>query len=529
MSHARYASTSAPEAWWNDETLRDWIERHERERPQHTALLGTGSSLSYSELNARVRALAQVLRSLGLRRGDVIAAQLPNIPEFVLTYLAAGYVGAVLQTLHMPYRGAEVEPLLRYGGARAFVCLTTAKDYRPAEFALSVRKRHPQLQHVIAVGDDPPAGTLAFSSTNTEGANDFERARATDTFLLLFTSGTMAAPKGVPVPYRKFLANARLSAPELAIDRTSLLLSAAPFTHLYGLFSINLALAAGAATALLPAFTPAGFAAALDQLRPTGAFVGPAHLTACHHEGLLSPERLSSLRFVMISGSVCPPELARLVQDRMPNGKVLQLWGMSELQAGSFTRPSDELSVRATTAGRASPGTELRVAEADEPLPPGQEGELQVRGCSVFSGYLGNDAATAAAFTPDGWFRTGDLARVDQEGNVQFTGRLKELINRGGIKFNPVDVEIVIDRHPAVSQCAIVPMPDAVLGERACCFAVLKQGAQLELADVCQWLTQHDVAKIKWPERLELIAEMPMTPTRKVKKAELAARLIAAG
>src|SRR5262249_18291141 len=102
MSHARYASTSAPEAWWNDETLRDWIERHERERPQHTALLGTGSSLSYSELNGRVRALAQVLRSLGLRRGDVIAAQLPNIPEFVLTYLAAGYVGAVLQRCTCP-------------------------------------------------------------------------------------------------------------------------------------------------------------------------------------------------------------------------------------------------------------------------------------------------------------------------------------------------------------------------------------------------------------------------------------------
>jgi cyclohexanecarboxylate-CoA ligase/acyl-CoA synthetase len=427
----------------------------------------------------------------------------------------------------MPYRGAETEPLLRYSGARAFVCVTTAKDHRPAEFALSLRERHPRLRHVIAVGDDPPAGVLAFPSTDTIGASAFERSRASDTFLLLFTSGTMAAPKGVPVPYRKFLANARLSVPELAIDGTSSLLSAAPFTHLYGLFSINLALAAGATTALLPAFTPAGFAAALDRLRPTGAFVGPAHLTACHKEGLLSSERLASLHFVMISGSVCPPELAGLVQDRMPNGKVLQLWGMSELQAGSYTRPGDALSVRTRTAGRASPSTELRVTDADQPLPPGHEGELQVRGCSVFSGYLGNDAATAAAFTADGWFRTGDLARLDPGGNIEFTGRLKELINRGGIKFNPIDVEIIIDRHPAVAQCAIVPMPDAVLGERACCFVVLKQGAQLELADLCHWLTQHDVAKIKWPERLELIAELPMTPTRKVKKSELAARLTA--
>jgi cyclohexanecarboxylate-CoA ligase len=259
-------------------------------------------------------------------------------------------------------------------------------------------------------------------------------------------------------------------------------------------------------------------------LRPTGAFVGPAHLTACNNDGLLTRERLSSLRFIMISGSVCAPELARLVQERMPNGKVLQLWGMSELQAGSFTRPDDSLAVRTKTAGRASPGTELRVAETDQPLPPGEIGELQVRGCSVFSGYRGNDDATAGAFTSDGWFRTGDLARIDADGNLQLAGRVKELINRGGIKFNPVDVEMVIDRHPSVAQCAIVPMPDATLGERACCFAVLKPGLRLELTDLCEWLAKHEIAKIKWPERLELIAEMPMTPTRKVKKSELAAR-----
>jgi cyclohexanecarboxylate-CoA ligase len=517
--------TFAPEAWWTDETLRDWIERADRERPARTALVGPTSQMTYAELGKRVLALANVLRDLGLGRGDVIAVQLPNIAEFVLIYLASGHIGAILQTVHMPYRGAEIEPLLRFSGAKAFVCVTAVKDYRPADIALSLRERTPLLRHVIAFGADPPDDAIAFPPTDGSGRGPFERAPASDTFLLLFTSGTVAAPKGVPVPYRKSLANARLSAPELEIDGASTLLSAAPFTHLYGLFSINLALATGAATALLPAFTPSGFAAALDASRPTGAFVGPAHLIACHNEGLLTPQRLSSLQFVMISGSTCPPELANLVQDRMPDGKVLQLWGMSELQAGSFTRPGDSLSVRTTTVGRASPGTELRVTEGDQPLASGMEGELQVRGCSVFDRYLGNDHDSANAFTADGWFRTGDLARIDTSGHVQLTGRLKELINRGGIKFNPVDVEVIIDRHPSVAQCALVPMPDPILGERACCFAVLKKDARLDLDELCQWLAQHAVAKIKWPERLELIDEMPLTPTRKVKKSELAARL----
>ena len=379
------------------------------------------------------------------------------------------------------------------------------------------------LRHVIAVGQSP-AGTIAFASLLATPPDEFlPRVAATDRFLLLYTSGTTAAPKGVPVDYRRFLVNAALSAAELKIDPTSILLSAAPFTHLYGLFSVNLAFTTGAATAILPMFTPAALATALDQCHPTGLFVAPAHMSACLNEGLLTRERLSSLRFVLISGSVCPPALAHTVQERMPNGEVLQLWGMSELQAGTFTRPGDPLAARTGSAGRASPGTQLRVA--DGALAAGAEGELQVRGTSVFEGYLDNADATAAAFTADGWFRTGDLARLDAAGNLLITGRLKDVINRGGIKFNPTDVEAIVANHAAVAQCAIVPMPDPVLGERACCFVVLKPGAAVTLDQLREWLTVHEVAKLKWPERLEIIDELPMTPTRKVKKAELAARL----
>jgi cyclohexanecarboxylate-CoA ligase len=507
-----------------NETLQDWLDRWAGAAPDRPAVIGAAAPLSYAELRARTHALAAGFAALGIGKGDIVAAQLPNGVEFLLCYLAAGCVGATLQTIHMPYRGAEIETLLAHSRAVAVVCVARAQD-SPADLILSLQAKLPHLRHVIAVGASP-AAAVSFAALAAAPGRDGTRANADDRFLLLYTSGTTAAPKGVPVDYRRFLTNARLSASELKIDGASILLSAAPFTHLYGLFSVNLALAAGATIALMPAFTPAALAAAIDTCRPTGLFVAPAHMAACLNEGLLTPERLAGLQFVLISGSVCPPALALAVQERLTNGKVLQLWGMSEMQAGTFTRPDDPLEVRSRSAGRASPGTELRIADGTTPLAAGAEGELQARGLSVFAGYLENAEATAASFTPDGWFRTGDLARLDPHGNLTLTGRLKDVINRGGVKFNPTDIEAIIERHPAVAQCAIVPMPDPVLGERACAFVVLKPGAAaIDLDALREFLAAQSVAKLKWPERLEVIADMPLTPTRKVKKAELARQL----
>ena len=147
-----------------------------------------------------------------------------------------------------------------------------------------------------------------------------------------------------------------------------------------------------------------------------------------------------------------------------------------------------------------------------------------MRGSLLFPGYLDNDDANAVAFAEGGWFRTGDLAVIDTGGNITITGRIKDLINRGGIKYNPLDVETLIDQHPAVAQCAIVPLPDEVLGERACCFAVLHSGASVTLEALCEYLLDHGIAKIKLPERLEALDALPLTPTRKVIKGQLAAR-----
>ncbi len=517
---------------WRDDTLSKWLARHAAGRPEAPAIRTCGpgaAEISYAELAARVDRLGASLVGLGLRPGDVIAVQLPNLPEFLIAYLAIAGLGAVMSTLHMPYRAAEAEALLAHIRARGVICLSEAGDYKAAEAMLGMREALPRLEHVIALGP-PVAGAhdlaALIESEDKVEAEPLPEPVASDPFLLLYTSGTTAAPKGVPLSYHNMLSNARVGVGEHGLTADDVILSAAPFSHLYALYSFHLALCAGACTLLLPAFNPPELAVTIETGQATVLFTAPAHLAACIGAGLFDRHDLGSLRLAVVSGSACPPRLAKDFDAKMPNGHMAQLWGMTETQAGLYSRPGDALEISATTAGRASPGTEVRVVDGkDQPAPAGAEGELQVRGCLLFPGYFRNDDANRAAFAGDGWFRTGDLAVMDGAGNVAITGRTKDIINRGGVKYNPLDVEALLDRHPKIVQSAIVPMPDPVLGEKACCFAVAEPGETVTLEELCAWLGEHKIAKNKLPERLELIDEMPLTPTRKIIKGKLAARL----
>jgi acyl-CoA synthetase (AMP-forming)/AMP-acid ligase II len=308
------------------------------------------------------------------------------------------------------------------------------------------------------------------------------------------------------------LGNGRLGAPEHRLSASDRVLCAAPLSHLYGLYSLHCAWAVGACTVLLPAFKPDDLARAVQRQKPTALWTAPAHVAACRAAGVFERYDWSSLKLAIVSGSMAPPSLVREFAGKLAGCAVTQLWGMTELQAGLYTRPGDPFEMSATTAGRPSPGTEVRLAA---------DGELQVRGPLLFSGYLDNPEATAAAFTADGWFRSGDLAERRGE-YFAITGRSKDIINRGGVKFNPADVEMLLDSHPKILQSAIVPMPDAVLGEKACVFVTLRSKDEtVTLEELAAWLLARNIAKNKLPERLVIVAEMPLTPTRKIIKGRL--------
>ena len=513
--------------WWSPaDTLSRWLIRAASETPDAPAIVGDGQTLSYRELAGRVAALAGGLKGLGLGSGDVVAVQLPNRMEYLVSYLAICAIGGVMTTLYVPYRAAEMETLLTHSRARAFIGLDAMGDFRPTRTVLDLRSRTGSPEHVIVLGDTP-RGACPFADLAGAPPHDLSDGPvAADPFLLLYTSGTSARPKGVPLAYQGILGNARLGAPEHGITADDRILSAAPFGHLYGLYSFHLALAAGAATVLLPTFTPPDLARTLDAEAVTVLFAAPAHVAACLGAGLLSAGRLSRLRLAVLSGSAVAPAVAKGLQERMANGHVTQLWGMTETQAGLYTRPGDPVETVAGTAGRPSPGTEVRIVGAgDTALPPGEEGELQIRGSLLFPGYFDHPEANREAFSAGGWFRTGDLAVVTGEGNVAITGRCKDVINRGGIKYNPRDVEDLLAAHPQIDMAAIVPVPDPVLGERACCCITVAGGAAPTLDAVCAYLDENGVAKVRWPERLEVLDAMPLTATRKIVKGRLVERL----
>jgi acyl-CoA synthetase (AMP-forming)/AMP-acid ligase II len=484
--------------WWReDDTLPRWLARHASERPNAAAVDLAGTVLTWQGLHERVLRIAEGLRARGLKAGDVIAVQLPNVPEFLLAHLAIARLGAVMCTLHMPYRGAEIEALLRHSGARAAFCTPKAAElFRPL------------IGTVIEVG-----AQFAELERSAPLAATHPEPDARDPFLLLYTSGTTAAPKGVVHAYRTMLGNSRLGVREHGLGAADRILCAAPLSHLYGLYSLHCAWAVGACTVLLPAFTPADLALAVESREPTALWTAPAHVAACRASGLFDKHDWSSLRLAIVSGSRAAPELVRSFAAKLPKCAVTQLWGMTEIQAGLYTRPGDPLEMSATCAGRPSPGTDIRL---------GEDGEIQVRGPLVFSGYLDNPAATKNAFTTDGWFCSGDLAERRDGSAYAIVGRSKDIINRGGVKFNPADVESLLDSHPRILQSAIVPMPDPILGEKACAFVVLKsKDERMALEDVVAYLLEKNIAKNKLPEKLVLIDEMPMTPTRKVIKGRL--------
>jgi cyclohexanecarboxylate-CoA ligase len=488
------------------ETLWGLVERRAREAPHAAAVLFGQEAIANREFHQRALSLARGLAGRGVRKGDVVAVQLPNIPEYLLSYAAICALGAMLQPVHMPYRRAELATLLKHSEARVFLCLSRFKEESPAKEAV------PLVEQVVALGE-PVDGTRAFVSLAAgPGLERVAQGSPEDRFLLLYTSGTTDNPKGVPHAQHGFLANAMASVPEMEISKEEIILSAAPLTHLYGLYSYHLSLCSGATMSLLPAFTPAGLVDLVQHHKPDCVFAGPAHFKPLIDGGLLERHDFSSLRFACLSGSPVPPELAAALEKKLPKGKTIQLWGMTELQAGSFSRPRDPADVRHGTAGAATPGTELRVVG---------EG-LQVRGISLFSNYLKNPRATREAFTADGWFETGDTAELSAAGHLRFTGRAKEIINRGGMKYSPLDVEAIIDRMPGVARSAIVPYPDAVLGERACLFVQPAPGAaRPTLEAITRELDRASVAKFKWPERLELVEAMPITPTQKVMRGRL--------
>jgi cyclohexanecarboxylate-CoA ligase len=516
---ARYVAAG----WWTDAMPHRWVADWAARTPDAPAAIGPDRTLTYAQLHESAQRFASGLRALGFRRGDVIGVQLPNCPEFLTVFLGIQTLGAVPCMLPMPYRRKDLEPLLTHGQAKGIVCLSGIEGYDVGAVTRELQGALPMLETVIALGDRPPAGSVPFAQLAAAAIAPIpDPPDADDPAVLAFTSGTSAAPKAIVHAHRTWSAGCLAMRDNIVTASSDVVMCAPPYTHAFGLLVVVTTIAAGAASATMAFYSPPALAETIRRTRATVFCGGPVHVFLGQKAGLWGQDVTASLKRSFIGGAPTPEEAVRIVDEACPNGSAYQIWGMSEVLVPVMNAVDVKAPLRFSTVGTAWKRHEARIVDDDgTPLAPGKEGHLETRGPFQISSYYGNEQATRSTCYPDGWFRTGDLARMDRDGHIAICGRAKDVIIRGGVKINPVDVELAMNAHPAVLQSAIVPAPDPILGERACLVLLMAPGKTLNLDDVRAYLAEQGIAKMRWPERLEFVDAMPMTASRKIIKGKL--------
>jgi len=515
---------------WSDETFASVLARRVCEVPDREALCDAANRLSYRQLAEGIDRMAARLRALGIGEGDVVTIQLPNWVEFALVFFALERLGAVAVTVSVDFRSRELEYIMRFADAKLLVCCGTFRNFDHLAMAEELRARVPGLSGIAVVRAPPRAGMVSLDDTvaaRGAPAGFVSVQQSADTVMrMAFTSGTTGNPKGVMHSHNTTLAAARILNGDLGLGPDDVMMTWLPCGLNWGYLTVVQAVMAGARAVLLERFQPASALAAIERERVTYIPTAPASLTAILQQPELARHDLTSLRIVVSGGASAPVETIRAWRRAAP-GELLELLGMLETGYQTYTRPGDDPERVAGSVGRPASHMGLRLIDGDgKPVGPGEEGEICADGPSVHLGYHNNPGANADAFLPDGWFRSGDLGVIDPDGNLRIVGRLKEMINRGGKKFFPREIEEILYEHPKVLYAAIVGIPDARLGERNCLCVVPKPGGAPTLEEMIAFLGD-SVATYKRPERLELFEQFPFTPTGKIQRHALVRQIAA--
>ncbi len=524
------AAAMTEAGFWPGRVITDYLEACLAAAPEKLALVDSanGLRLNFRALGKRVDRIAAGLAGLGIRPGDVVSFQLPNWWQFTALHLACVRIGAVTNPLMPIFRERELAFMLGFAESKALIVPQRFRGFDHAAMARALRPRLPHLEHLLVIGGD---GEESFEARLLdhpweEGA-DLAALYATrrpdpdDVTQLLYTSGTTGEPKGVMHTANTLLANIIPYADRLRLGRKDVVLMASPMAHQTGfMYGLMMPLVLQATAVLQDIWDRRRAAALIAAEHVTFTMASAVFLSDLAGAAEAAPGEVgSSLRIFLSAGAPIPGALVERAR-RALGSAIVSAWGMTENGACTLTRLDDPEERAATTDGAALPGMEARIVDGENrPLPPGREGVLKVRGCSNFVGYLKRPQLNN--IDAEGWFDTGDLARMDEAGYVRITGRAKDIIIRGGENIPVVEIEGLLFRHPAIAALAIVGMPDPRLGERACAFVVPKPGQSLTLADLVAFLEAQHVARQYLPERLEIVAELPRTPSGKVQKFKL--------
>ncbi len=517
--------------FWIDRTIDEYLVEAIARTPDKAAVIGyrvdrpQPARLSYAELGDRVDRAAGALRRLGIGPRDVVAIQLPNWWEFVVAALSASRVGAIVNPLMPIFRERELGFMLGFAEAKVLVVPKLFRGFDHEAMAAGMRAELPKLQHVIVVDGE---GDNGFQKLLLGGTDRLEPpARAADSALqpgemavVMFTSGTTGSPKGVMHTSNTLVACTNSLSGRFHLSADDVMLTCSPVGHMTGYAAgILLGIRIGATSVLQDVWEVKKGVAIMADEGVTYTAAATPFLTDICDTVAAGARRPSQLRSFLCAGAPIPPVLIERAAREL-DLKVCSLWGMTESLSSTLTEPERAAEKSSTTDGRALDGVEVKVIDFDgAPMPLGQTGRLMVRGAQLFIGYY--KRPDIPTFDAEGWFDTGDLAYMDDEGYIRINGRTKDVLIRGGENVPVVEIEGLLHKHPAVAAATIVGYPDVRLGERACAFVVLRAGMTLDLAGVQAWMTESKVAKQYWPERLVVIDDLPRTPSGKVQKFKL--------
>jgi cyclohexanecarboxylate-CoA ligase len=528
---------SIARGWWHDRTINHDLDACVAAYPDKLALTALRSEtgelrrFTYRELGALADRIAVGLSRLGVGRNDVVAMQLPNWWQFSLLYLACSRIGAVLNPLMHIFRERELSFMLKHGEAKLLVVPKVFRGFDHEAMARALQPTLPALQRIVVVNDGREGGGADdFDALLTEPAWEKEpdareiltrsRPRPDDITQLIYTSGTTGEPKGVMHSANTVMANIVPYAERLHLNHEDVVLMASPMAHQTGfMYGLMMPIMLRASAVLLDVWEPKK---AVELIRTEGVSFTMAStpfladLTKTVQE---TGQAVPTLKTFLCAGAPIPGPLVEQARAVL-GAKIVSAWGMTENGAVTLIRPEDDDERAFTTDGCALPGVEVKVIGDDgAALPSGEIGRLLVRACSNFGGYLKRPQWNNT--DAEGWFDTGDLARIDAQGYIRISGRSKDVIIRGGENIPVVEVEALLYRHPAVAQVAIVAYPDERLGERACAIVVPKPGQTLDFAGMVDFLKAQKLALQYVPERLIVRDAMPATPSGKIQKFKL--------
>jgi fatty-acyl-CoA synthase len=514
-----------------------------RELPDREALVYSHSGLrwTFQQLNSEARLVAGGLLAAGVRSGDRVAVWATNVPEWVVLQFALAKIGAILVTVNTSLKAPEIEYLLRQNETSTLV---TIRGFRNVDYLQELRqihalgdearrrKRFPHLQRVIFVGDDCPPDLIPYARVRDHGRAvpdaDIARAEAAvaiDAVInMQYTSGTTGFPKGVMLTSRNIVNNGYWLAEGLALTPADRLCLCVPLFHCFGcVLGVLGAYTHGACLCPIESFDPRKVLEVVERERCTALYGVPTMFLAELEDPDFGRFDLTSLRTGVMAGALCPEPLMRRVIDAMHLPELTIVYGLTETSPALTQTPRDaNLEERTQTVGKVMPEIDVRIVDpaTEQDVPVGERGELWARGYVVMSGYYNLPEQTAATITADGWLRSGDQASIDEHGNVRITGRIKDLIIRGGENVAPKEVEDVLRQHPAVADVSVYGVNSEFFGEEVAASIRVHPGESIDAAEVMRFCDER-LARFKVPRFVRVVEAFPMTASGKIQKFRL--------